>query len=302
MLFKLEEKESFNESFRRIVLEQIDRAESSLSSGSDDLDKSVHDARVCIKKIRALLRLVHHSLGKELFEIEDKSFRDIGRLLSGARKHAAMLEVVDVISERADDAETKRLIQIIRGLISESKKSDEEKRAAAMSEAHEELVKLKSRIAKWPDVSADVSFKKGLRRIFKKGRTSLAEAYEAYTIDAFHEWRKHVKHLLYQSRMLRPIWPRYIKALLTDLKTIGQLLSEDHDLALFRKMISEMDLAEVEEGKSIEKLFHLIDNRRVEVEQEARYLGNRIYSEKPRAFADRMRTYWKEWHRVGSSE
>lgn len=296
MSFKLEGKESFNDSFRRIVLEQVDKAVSALSLEAEDLDKSVHDARVCIKKIRALLRLGRHSLGKELFATEDRSVRDIGRLLSSARNPAAMLEVVDLVDERADDPGTKGLIQTVRGFISESKELDEEKRAAAMSEAREELCKLKPRIENWPEVSVDLSFKKGLRRVFKTGRSSLAEAYEAHTVDAFHEWRKHVKYLLYQGRMLRPIWPRYMKALLADLKTIGQLLSDDHDLALFRKMISEMDLGE-EEGKRTEDLFELIDSRRLEVEQEARSLGNRIYTEKPGSFARRMHTYWKEWHR-----
>lgn len=297
MSFKLEENESFNDSFRRILLEQVEKAVSALSLEAEDQDKSVHDARVCIKKIRALLRLVRHSLGKEVFETEDKSFRDVGRLLSGARKPAAMLEVVDLINERAVDAETKGLIQTVRGLISESKNADEDQRTSAMSEAQAELIRLKSGMENWPEVSVDWSFKKGLRRVFKTGRSSFAEAYEAHTVDAFHEWRKHVKHLLYQGRMLRPIWPRYMKALLADLKTIGQLLSEDHDLALCRKMISEMDLAEGGEVKSKEALFQLIDSLRVEVEQEARSLGNRIYTEKPGAFARRMHTYWKEWHR-----
>lgn len=297
MLFKLQKNESFNDSFRRIVAEQIDKAISSLSVDSGNVDKSIHDSRVCIKKIRALLRLVRHSLGKELFELEDKSFRDIGRLLARARNPAAMLEVIDLIDERVSDDETKSLLQASRRFISESSKFDGEKRSIAMSEAQAALRELKARVDEWPEVAVDLSFEKGLRRVFKLGRKTFIEAYNAYTIDAFHEWRKHTKYLLYQSRILRPIWPRYIKVLLGDLKTIADLLSEDHDLALFRKMISDVDIAESQEGEGPDALFELIDSRRREVEEQARSLGNRIYAEKPRPFAGRMHTYWKEWHR-----
>jgi CHAD domain-containing protein len=295
MAFKLEDKESFNDSFQRIVAEQIDKAISSLAADSEDLDKSVHDARVCLKKIRALLRLVRHSLGNEIFASQNKSFRNVGRLLAGARTPAAMIQIVDLIDEHADDAESKALLQTFRRLISESQISDEEQRVSAMSQAQAELQSLRQQISEWPEVSVDLSFQKGLRQVYKRGRTSFDEAYEAYTVDAFHEWRKHVKHLLYQSRILRPIWPRFMKALLADLKTTGQLLSEDHDLALFRKMILEDEFAEVRASKDIEPLVQLIDRRRIEVEDRARSLGKRLYTEKPRAFARRMHTYWNEW-------
>ena len=39
----------------------------------------------------------------------------------------------------------------------------------------------------------------------------------------------------------------------------------------------------------------LIDQRRNELQEEARVLGLRIYADKPRAFASRAEAYWRAW-------
>jgi hypothetical protein len=90
-----------------------------------------------------------------------------------------------------------------------------------------------------------------------------------------------------------------MKALSSDLKRIGSLLSADHDLALLREAASEMDLGKKHSEKELAALFTLIDSRRKQVEQEAHLHGVRIYCEKPRAFAKRMQKYWTEWHDEG---
>jgi hypothetical protein len=46
-------------------------------------------------------------------------------------------------------------------------------------------------------------------------------------------------------------------------------------------------------------LVALIDQRRGELQVEARRLGERVYVEKPRAFAGRLQGYWQAWRAEG---
>lgn len=296
MGLKLESKEAFDAGIRRIMLNLIERGLEDLRGESKDIDEAIHDARVCIKKIRAILRLVRHSFDREMFEEEDKSFRDTARMLSKVRERAAMFETFDLLVQQAEDPGLESLLETARGSFKRSGRIDEAQKREAMSEAAASLGEAKERIADWPRFDPEASISRGLRRVFKRGRLRFDEAYEGCAVETFHEWRKQVKHFLYQTRVLRPIWPNMMNALSSDLKRIGNLLSADHDLALLREAVSKMDLGN---EKELAALFTLIDSRRKQVEQEAHLHGARIYGEKPRAFVKRMQKYWTEWHDEG---
>jgi hypothetical protein len=79
-----------------------------------------------------------------------------------------------------------------------------------------------------------------------------------------------------------------------ELKTLGKYLSEDHDLALLRDEVS--DLLDDAEGRTdVEALIALIDQRRNELQLNAKTLATRIYAEKPKTFVARTKIYWQAW-------
>jgi hypothetical protein len=79
-----------------------------------------------------------------------------------------------------------------------------------------------------------------------------------------------------------------------ELKTLGEYLSDDHDLALLRQRMLE-SVETSGDRVDLEALIALIDQRRGELQVEARRLGERVYGEKPRAFACRLQVYWQAW-------
>jgi CHAD domain-containing protein len=131
-----------------------------------------------------------------------------------------------------------------------------------------------------------------LKRIYKSGRKGFNDAYDKRTVENFHEWRKQVKHLLYQTRVLTPLWGRMMKALRDELDALGELLSEYHDLAILRDRLATQ-LSGPENQVEIETLVALIDQRQDELEILARRLGARIYAESPAAFVSRSKVYWQ---------
>jgi CHAD domain-containing protein len=294
MGFELAEGESFSDGVKRIVLEQINEALLNLKPTARSKDKAVHDARVCIKKVRAVLRLIKKSLGNKIYKAEDKAYRDAARTLSKVRDSAAMLEVIDNLAHHFSDQLSRNAFEDVRALLIRSKKVRQVDRNKTMSQAARALRQARKRVQDWPRIDRRESLSVGLKRVFMRGRNNFAAAYDDPGVETFHEWRKQVKHLLYQSRLLRPLWLRAMKSLRAELKTLGGYLSEDHDLAILRDRALKQ-LEDSQDQTEIEALIALIDKRRSELQLRARTLGDRIYFEKPRQFAARTEAYWKAW-------
>lgn len=294
MAYQLTGDESFSDGITRIVLEQVDKALVNLKPTIRNKDVAIHDARVCVKKVRAVLRLIRDSLGKEIYQEEDIAYRDLARTLSKVRDGAAMLEVIDKLSERFSEQLAADAFANVRGPLKRAKKARQQDRAKAIRAAARSLREARKRIETWPAVGHHKSLTAGLKRVFKKGRATLQAAYDDPGVDGFHEWRKQVKHLLYQTRVLRPLWGKVMKTLNAQLKTLSEYLSEDHDLAILREKIADQ-LDDVENRTEIEALVALIDQRRNELELSAKFLGSRLYSERPAEFGARVEAYWDAW-------
>jgi hypothetical protein len=86
-----------------------------------------------------------------------------------------------------------------------------------------------------------------------------------------------------------------------ELETLGEYLSEDHDLALLRQHVLE-PAKPTTNHRDLEALIALVDRRRGELQGETERLGERIYAEKPRAFFARLQVYWQAWRSEGGVE
>jgi CHAD domain-containing protein len=294
MAYRLESDESFPSGIQRMVLEQVDKAIDNLKPTVKNQDEGIHDARVNIKKVRAVLRLIRHSMGDEKYKEADVAYRDVGRSLSSVRDSVAMLEVVDKLIEHFADQLPTNAFADLRETLQQSHERGHDDRTRAMTEASNALRELRERVPQWPEAEADDSISHGLKHVFKKGRASFDAARDEPSVGTFHEWRKHVKHLLHLMHVLRPIWGNMMKALQAELKTLGEYLSEDHDLAILREKVVEQ-LAQADSDTDATALIALIDQRRTELEAKASVLGSRIYAEKAGAFTSRVQTYWQAW-------
>src|SRR6266496_1155676 len=294
MDYRLREHEGLSDATKRIVLEQIDKALDHLKPTVRNKDEAIHEARVCIKRIRSLLRFMRESLGDETYDAENTTYRDAARLLSKVRDSAAMLEIVDKLIQHFSDQLSNDAFAGVRAPLLHSKKSGQQDRKSAMTKVARSLRQARERVQNWPEVDPQQALAKGLKRVFKQGRATFASAYDQPSVETFHEWRKQVKHLLYQTQVLRPLWLPVMEALAAELKTLGKYLNEDHDLAILREKVLEQ-LDEADNRTEIEALVALLDQRRKELQLIARILGTRIYAEKPRAFVIRAETYWRAW-------
>jgi len=302
MGFRLKDDESVPEGIRRIAHDQIDRSLDQLQPKTRNKQRAIHEARVCFKKIRAVLRLIYGELGPETYRDENTFYRDVGRQLSSARDTAVVAdtleELVDESHKYLDEPGIKLLRKRLRRL-----------RADKLGNGNQMLPKLTDelkvallRVEEWPIINDNFdALGFGLKKVYKRGHRFYARTRIEGSVENFHEWRKQVKYLLYQISVLNPIWPKPMDTMAGELKKIADYLSEDHDLAVLRERAVHQ-AETLPDSSDISKLVVLINHRRLQLQYKACLLGSRVFAEKPKAFASRLEAYWHAWRQAEARE
>jgi CHAD domain-containing protein len=279
---------------KRMVLEQIDRASQCLTTRADGIDASIHDARVCFKKIRALLRLVRGEMDDRNFIAENVRFRDAGRRLSTVRDSAVAIDTFDKLT-RDSRILVEQELQRLRASLVLTEATPLAEKEKALSEVVDVIRIARDAAGEWQLRQRGFSaLAPGLKLVYGDGRTEFEAALDRPTIEALHELRKHVKNLWYQMHVLGGAWPAVLEALIGQLEELADLLSDHHDLAVLQQAVSGVPGFR-SDSDPWASILALIDRRQRELRMQAMPLGERVYVEKPGAFVRRIEGYWNAW-------
>ena len=275
---------------KRIALEQIDEALVQLTDPNGDLDGAVHSARRCFKRLRAVLRLVRNEIGETIYGRENALYRGVGRRLSAVRHSAVRLKTLDTLVEHCGDR------SILDAVADMREKLASEHQTAVHDTLDEQLTaeitarlrKARPHVDTWPiEHDCFSALYGGLRRVYKRGRNRLADAHAKLNDESLHEWRKQIKYLWYQIRVLRPTGSNALRDLARSLHDLSDTLGDDHDLAELRGIVVD-SLHIGSNGDESHILTSLIDQRRAELQPTAWSLGRRVYAQEPAAFVGRV--------------
>jgi CHAD domain-containing protein len=133
----------------------------------------------------------------------------------------------------------------------------------------------------------------GLERSYRRGRSRFADVRTEASDEAVHEWRKRVKDLWYQLRILRNAWKPVLGETAAETHELSDLLDDHHDLAVLRD--DALRRREPLPDGELETLLAAVSERQDELAAAAIALGERVYAEKPKAFVGRMCSYWETW-------
>ncbi len=286
--------ESVAEATTRIAREQLDVAITQLTETlPTDPEKAIHNARKAIKRERSLIRLVRGAMPREERRHENAALRDAAQILSGARDADALVATVDELSERFAGQLPERAFTTVRAALQTDRHGHDDgglaaQRAAAGVAA--ELQAVRERTAEW-EITADGwrALDAGLVRSYTRGRKALTRARRGRRAEAMHEWRKRVKDLWYESRLLADVCGPSIAGQAKDAHALADLLGDEHDLAILDQRLAHGLPAPVD----VDGVRELIAHRRDELRAEALRIGARVYAEKPKAFRRRMRRVWR---------
>lgn len=301
MSYQLKSDEPIDVGVRRIATELIDHASSLVEPAMGNRHKAVHEVRKDCKRVRGLLRLIRPRV-PELYKAENRYFRDAAASLSGIRDVEAALESYDALLDAFGDTVDCRALSPARRALTLHKQrlgedsAELDERLAAFGACMRDARK---RVQDWPIPGDDPLDSKsgfallgpGLFKTYERGRTAMAEAYAEPDIESFHEWRKRAKYLRYHLRLLRPAWSPLLKSARREVKRLGNLLGDDHDLAVLEDVLRTA-LGE-SSGERLEMLGSLMRTRSDQLRDEACWLGRRVYAETPKAFRKRIGRYWE---------
>lgn len=259
---------------RRLAKEGAARVLSAIESArahGDQAERLIHDARRMLKRLRALVRLM--SGDRALRDL----LRDAGRSLAAARDAAVMLRTFDGIVGEDPGAHRVRS-RLLRA-----------RKEAEQGTGDEALAKVRAfadAIDEWKVGHGWEAIEPGLRRSYRDGRRALADARDKGDADALHTLRRRCKDLQYQLALLRNVWPPVLRGYGEATRELGQLLGDDHDLAVLRE---ELTRRVADPGAWTKR----IDKRRRALQEKIFPLATKIYFDPPSEFVARFAAWWR---------
>jgi CHAD domain-containing protein len=297
MAYRLARKETVEAGIQRIVIEQIDKAAAEIENDALNPHEKVHQIRKRCKKIRGALRLVRPALGKT-YAFENDWFRDTAGQLADFRDAEVLIETYDQVMEAFQEQVERQAFAPVRRALTQREKQRFNIRNLDHELQHvsARLAQAKERAKNWTLQEQDfTAVSAGLLKTYRRGRQALIQAYADPAPAQFHEWRKRVKYHRYHTRLLNHLWQPLMMEFWREVKTLSDLLGDDHDLAVLQQtLLSDPDSF----GKDTDRrqaLVGLINGRRIELEKTAQPLGERIYAEKPKHLRRRLGHYWRVW-------
>lgn len=290
MSYRLPPEEPVGAALRRTVTEQIEKAIGDLEG--ENPHAAVHETRKRCKKIRAALRLTRDAMG-EHYGPENRRFRDIARQVSDLRDRHAVIETLDAVREDIPLAEDRTMA--LRGRLETARDQLLEELEAGDTLAHVAAALREAQVDVHGWVLPGDGFEMlepGLSRVYRRGRKALRRARESGRVEDMHEWRKRAKYLRYQLRLLKPVWPRILKAHEKRLHSLTDLLGFEHDLAVLESTMLDPQMVPPGsvEGRQLSAFFA---EQRSCCRQQLWPVAQRVYAERRRDFVARIAAYWE---------
>jgi CHAD domain len=319
--------EGTGEGIRRIALSQLELAAGLLGGegGSAPDERAVHETRKALKRLRALLRLLRDTLGEEEYERENRALRDIGRRLSAARDAEVMVATLDSLRERhprklgaRDDLRRLREAFVAEREVASARTLGD---GALLEQVISELYGIRARVYGWQLAAGKglALAEPGLERVYRQGRARYRRASRTKADGgrALHEWRKRVKDLRHAAEILDRRDPelgpgkrarrerrrrrdsqRVLQARIGKTARradqLGEMLGEEHDLAVLRARVQASELGGVQLGRRCRKrLSRRIARRRRKLRTRALREGAKLYGHPSRRFSKRVKAGFK---------
>jgi CHAD domain-containing protein len=288
MGFRLKLREPLPDGLKRVFREQIESALELCRHPAKQRGVTVHEVRKHLKKLRAAMRLAITEVGKARHAREDCCVRKIGRLVSDLRDAQVRLQTLIQLRDETAKGPEDNPFPRIEELLSLERESFSAAFAGWQKQAIPQLERVKARLLKWP--LQCLTWKQicgAVEKIYKRGQRGLAKTIKDPDPENFHAWRKRVKDLWYQLRILQPLNRMVLPEMAHDAEVLGELLGREHDLGFLWARL-EKECGDETLADELAQLEKLIRKRGKRLRTNALELGRRFYAEPAKAFAKRI--------------
>jgi hypothetical protein len=292
---------SLGHELARLATAQLDKGRAALRSGEPPVDARVHEARITIKKTRALLRLVRPGRhGARTRRRARRASRELARL---ARRMAPLRDAAVVIStfERLTASMSPDWQPFLRGFRAQlgaiwTRRARRFERPEKVRRLRDRFARAKKRVLRWrPHGDLRRAIFKGFEAGYARARRAMTRALALPRDpgDAVHAWRRASKaHRHHVQLLLSELGPAAACDASTRLLALEQLddrLGEEHDLTCLEETI-ERHRRHFPEPKARLHVLRALEHRRRVLREEAFALGRRLYADGARTFARTLGT------------
>jgi len=288
MGFRLKLREPLPDGLKRVFCEQIECALQLCRHPSAERGVTVHEVRKHLKKLRAAMRLAIGEVGKNQHAREDRCVRQIGRLISDLRDAQVRLQTLMQLRDETAKGSDENQFPRLEELLLLERESFSAAFAGWQKQAIPQLEHVEARLLKWP--LEGLTWKQicgAVAKIYKRGQRGLAKTINDPEPENFHAWRKRVKDLWYQLRILQPLNRVVLEEMAHDAEVLGELLGREHDLDFLLERL-EKESGDEALRDELAQLQSLIRKRGKRLRTNALELGRHFYAEPAKAFAKRI--------------
>jgi CHAD domain-containing protein len=272
---------SFVEQARRALVASLRAAAKAFPTAGGSGSHAVHDARKELKRSASLARGFSSIVGPEAYVAIEAA--------NAARRHYGRTRDLDVLPLALERVKCEPEIRTVltRAIAIE--------RGAALgatpdaSGVADKLGTAADAVAAW-DIAAldDSALAAALRQTYKSAKRRGAAAFASQDADDLHELRRGVIDLGHQLEALRPAWPALIDAIGEELRRLRQTLGDFNDLTILGEFaLSRRELSAEDAAAFVDA----VERRRRPLARKARSLFERVFAERPSAFARRLSAY-----------
>jgi CHAD domain-containing protein len=292
MAFQLRPQKSTAQELRRLARKELGSAREALVRTDPPREESVHSARKSVKKVRAILRLIESDDGRGLSDNAER-LRAVNRTLSRLRDAAAMIETFDKLRHDHPElfsehvyARVRRQLVTRKHALSRAAGGDGSWRKAAR-----ELRRLRKDAKHWrPAHDGFAVLAPGIRKTHRRARKALARATEHGAAADFHDWRKEVKALWYELRLVGG----GTAAIARDIRALHSAevwLGDDHNLVVLCAELSK-DPSVCRSPLDIQRLRCAVDTSQRRLRRKAIARTRLIFSTRPPDYVRRVERAW----------
>ena len=292
MAFRLRAEESVAHGLQRLAKKNLRAALDELGRTSPPSDEAIYEARTRLKKARAILHTIQVDDGR--LNRDEKRLRKVSRILSSLRDADAMEQIFVKLRDRDPHLFSEHTFARLRRQLTSHRREVMETAArdGLWEKASRHLRKLRRAAKRWRPTHREFgALARALRISHKDGRKAMARALKHQGADDFHAWRKAIKSLWYQLRLIEPCGPR-IRRDVAALHRAAVCLGDDHNLAVLCAELSQHALS-CDATVDFDRVQLAADRYRCELRNKAIAGMRSLLERKSRAYVREIRRAWQ---------
>ncbi len=296
MGYRIKRNERVAKGVRRIVREQLRSAIKAARDRDVAQEERVHEVRTRLKRSRAALAIIRKPVGKAV-DRDVARLRDTARLLAKPRDLAVQAHTFRLLGSRLQQSLPPRLLaRLARAerqihLELRPKRVERELRRTA-----KKLRALRDELGIWDVAHGRKAIGKGVTTTYRKARRALEDARRRPSPDRFHDWRKQVKALSYELRIIAGAVPELTTTLVPKVERLAEILGQVHDLDCAKATVA-LHPRWFGRGADGAAVMALVDERRGELEREALALAESVFAGRARDVRSLVETGWELWRK-----